>query len=227
MPPARGTLPAVRPPAGRPPVVAQPDPEYAALLSRLHYLPESHTDVTTRFVLGELLKPVKEKHANKTLPVACHAAMSKCTKSGQTGNKLEPILMIIVMPWFAVHTGHIRAWTLLHRFKYPCLFKQLNLKMLVLVQPGELEGCKRICPDEPAFAEFCQCRVAEHDRAYQHRNLQNYTDGSTNILYAHADTWINLIAFRRLVDRLGNHSLSPSRGLQGSSYTPTASKWLR
>ena len=84
-----------------------------------------------------------------------------------------------------------------------------------LVQPGELEGCKRICPDEPAYADVCECRIAEHDRAYQHRNLQNYTDGSAHILYAHADTWINLFAFRSRVDKLGNTSLSPRMGLQG------------
>ena len=187
-----------------PPPVPKADPEYASLLNRLHYLPEAHTDVTTRYVLNEILADkqskvptIKSLRANKTLPVACHAAMSKCAKSGQGGKSREPILLIVVMPWFAVHTGHIRTWTLLHRFKYPCLFKQLNMKMLVLVQPGELEGCKRICPDVPMYAEFCRCAVAEHDRAFQHRNLQNYTDGSASVLYAHADTWINLCAYIR------------------------------
>ena len=93
------------------------------------------------------------------------------------------------------------------------------------VHTGELEGCQRICPpNDPLYAGVCECKTAEHDRAYQHRNLQQYADGKASILYAHADTWINLLSFRRLVSRSGNTTLSPRAGLQGTSYTPTPSK---
>ena len=59
--------------------------------------------------------------------------------------ELDPVLLILTTPWFQVHTGHIRAWTVMHRLQYPCLLARLNMRMLVLVQPGELQGCARIC----------------------------------------------------------------------------------
>ena len=198
------------------------DPAWAALLKRWNYMPEAHTDITTKHVLHVLPEhpPPANSSAEELLkcPPDDSLSASACPRKA-----LEPILLVVHMPWFQVHTGHIRTWTLLHQLKYPCLFKRLALSMLVLVQPGELAGCERICA---AAANVCTCRVAEHDRAYQHRNLMKYADGSASILYTHADTFINLPLMRQLVDRNPNATMSPSRGLQGTSYTPTPSRCI-
>ena len=204
-------------PVRAPPPPPKADPEYAALLSRLGYLPEAHTDVTTRYVLNDLIKA----NSSAAAPSACATPPSGCASYHKTVHT-EPLLLIMTMPWFLVHTGHIRAWTLLHRFRYACLFPQLNMRMLVLVQPGELQGCLRICP--PSLSHACECKTAEHDRAFQHRNLAVYATGEASILYAHADTWINLIAARKLADAYGNSTMSPRAGLQGSNYQATPSR---
>ena len=203
------------------------DPIYAAKLERLGYRNDSFTDKTTEHVLG-LVPEDGQPPANlsawellKCPNATALAASSTC--SFGASSKLEPLLLVIHMPWFLVHTGHIRTWTMLHVFKYPCLFQLLAMRMLVLVQPGELAGCQRICS---AARDVCTCRVAEHDRAFQHRNLLEVADGTESILYAHADTWMNLPRIRALLQKQGNHTISPRRGLQGTSYTPTASKCI-
>ena len=119
---------------------AASDAEYAAILKQNGYLPEAHTDVSTRFVLGHLLKRSAKAKApsSRAELFGCATDLdTQCaTQQEMTSVPSEPLLMIVVMPWFMVHTGHIRAWTLLHRLKYPCFFKLLNLRLLVLVQPG-------------------------------------------------------------------------------------------
>jgi len=132
-----GSRPLQAPPAK--PQPKPPDPQYVELLKRLNYMPEAVTDATTEFVLMKAGRP-----SNGTSPFGCEPN-SRCTAAASPGwgvrdapPAFEPLLLVIVMPWFAVHTGHVRAWTLLHRLRYPCLFRHLNMRMLVLVQPGEL-----------------------------------------------------------------------------------------
>ena len=125
-----------------------------------------------------------------------------------------------------MHTGHIRTWTMLHRLLYPCLLARLNMRLLMLVQPGELQGCARICA-MAGGPRACECRTALHERAFQHRNLATYADGSASILYAHSDTYINLVQARKLLLTRGRDFLSPRAGMQGSNYLSTASRCHR
>ena len=206
------------------------DPFFVAELARLGYLPEAVTDITTEFVLRKLNQTTAPVVQPTEQLLGCPsakelAASSRCGSFMESAKvrALEPVMLVMHMPWFRVHTGHIRAWALLHTLRYPCLFSLLALRMVILVQPGELSGCERIC----ALAkDACTCRVAQHDRAFQHRNLMELATGHESILYAHADTWINLPRMRAFIDEHRNHSLSPSRGLQGTSYTPTRSRCL-
>ena len=63
-----------------------------------------------------------------------------------------------------------------------------------MVQADEWNGCTRICR---MAGGVCSCAVALHDRAYMHRNLMAHAQGTEDVLFAHADTWINLVAMRR------------------------------
>lgn len=147
-----------------------------------------------------------------------------------TGYKqLPPTLLLMHMPWFDVHTGHARTWALLHVLQYRCLFELYNMRMVVMVQPGELAKCQKICRPSSLVASggttrrFCRCHEAEHDRAYQQRNVAEFCKGNEHILYAHADTFLNLPLWARKIAQYGNHTMMPSSGLDGTNYAPTPS----
>jgi hypothetical protein len=109
------------------PTTPAPDPNFAEMLKRMHYLPTAVTDTTTKHVLTALEKAAA---SNGTAPLFDCASMAQCPAALQPGSESaaaqrDPVLLVMVMPWFDVMTGHVRLWTLLHRFRYPCLLRQV------------------------------------------------------------------------------------------------------
>ena len=186
-------------PVRAPPPPPKADPEYAAFIA-IGLFAEAHTDVTTRYVLNDLIRRIAVP------PRRPHARRRRQLRVAHKTVHTEPLLLIMTMPWFLVHTGHIRAWTLLHRCGCP--------------SRSSTCACSSSCSRASFKAAYASARhrlarvrvgTAEHDRAFQHRNLAVYATGEASILYAHADTWINLIAARKLADAYGNSTMRRAR----------------
>ena len=94
------------------------------------------TDPPLRHVLAQELPgapPLPRCPSRETMNASCGASF---------GNQpLPPTLLLFHFPWLDVHTGHARVWTLLHVLRYRCFFELLNMRMVVMVQPGELPRC--------------------------------------------------------------------------------------
>lgn len=143
-----------------------------------------------------------------------------------------PLLLLIHMPWFSPNPearddplaqrgyhGHIRVRALLEKLKYRCALEPLNLRMVVMVQPGELAGCVPLC------AGACTCVEARHHREVMQRNLAAHVTGREDLLFAHADCWLNLDRLTALIDGgAANYTMTPARGLHGTSYHPIQSR---
>ena len=128
----------------------------------------------------------------------------------------QPVLLVFHMPWFSAGgTGAERIKALRH-LQYSCVAPQLNMRILVMVQPGELQECEELCAPM-----LCVCREVRHDRAYQHRNLAALANGKEHILYAHADMFLNLFRISALLQQQGQNVISPSHGLVGTNYQNT------
>ena len=192
--------------------------------------PDASLDITARYVLRMLSQNATRALTCPPMPAAescrdarlssARAADARLSSARATApeQKRGRLLLLIHLPWFASYTGHLRAWALIHRMQYPCLFPLLSIRMRLLVRPGEVEGCARIC------RSVCECALARHERAYHHRNVIEHASGDESILFAHADVWLNLPALVRHIDRHPFASLSPHAGLQGTSFKPTRSK---
>ena len=168
------------------------------------------------------------------------AAEPRHLLSPLTGAAGSPVFVRLALdarrPWFDVHTGHARVWALLHVLKYRCLFELLNMRMVVMVQPGELAKCQRICrppgrggdaadvtSGAPTPRRFCRCHQAEHHREVQQRNIAEFCQGREHILYAHADVFLSLVQWAQKIRQFGNHTMMPNAGLDGTNYAPTPS----
>ena len=77
------------------------------------------------------------------------------------------------------------------------------MRMVALVRPSEMEVCKELCGSE------CDCAPGEHHREYGQRNIAAHAHGKHDILFAHADMWINLHAVSKLVESHGNSTMTP------------------
>jgi len=124
-----------------------------------------------------------------------------------------PLLLLIHMPTHAKGPdaphgfGSTRVKTLLNDLKYKCALRPLNIRMVVMVQPGELAGCVPLC------GKHCTCVVAQHSREYMQRNIAAHLTGMEDVFYAHADMWINLNLLTWMLDAgAANYTLLP-RGL--------------
>lgn len=143
-----------------------------------------------------------------------------------------PLLLLIHMPWFSPNPearddplaqrgyhGHIRVAALLDKLKYRCALSPLNIRMVVMVQQGELAGCLPLCGDA------CTCVEAGHHREFMQRNLAAHATGSEDLLFTHADCWLNLNRLTTIIDRgSANYTMTPARGLHGTSYRPIRSE---
>ena len=54
------------------------------------------------------------------------------------------------------------------------------------VQPGELAGCVPLCGSD------CACLEAKYKSCYMQRNIAPHLNGREDVLFAHADMWLNL-----------------------------------
>jgi hypothetical protein len=111
----------------------------------------------------------------------------ECAKSAALAHEggappLEPVLLLLNLPSFVggagAHTGHSRAWTLLHALKYRCWLSPLAFKLVVLVAEGELAGCNRIC----RATWDCTCHENKHARVFAHNNVAHFATGKHAIL---------------------------------------------
>ena len=74
----------------------------------------------------------------------------------------------------------------------------------------------------------CSCAVQHHSRWYAQRNIAAHADGAEDLLFAHADMWLNLASWARIIAALrGESSLTPLDGLIGSNYRPVKSKCFK
>jgi len=111
-----------------------------------------------------------------------------------------PLLLLIHMPTHAkgpdAHQGFgfTRVKVLLHDLKYKCALRPLNIRMVVMVQPGELGGCVPLC------GKHCTCVEAQHSREFMQRNIAAHLTGMEDVFYAHADMWINLNLLTSMLD---------------------------
>lgn len=135
---------------------------------------------------------------------------------------MRPLLILVHMPWFSPnpphnmgHHGYTRIAALLYELKYACVLDGKHIKMIVLVQQNESEKCQMWC------SHHCKCEDAEFDRAMAHNSIAKYATGERNILYTHADMWINLNKWKRLMHtNTSYHMMTPKMGLLGSNYYP-------
>jgi hypothetical protein len=149
------------------------------------------TDPPLRHVLAQELPgapPLPRCPSRETMNASCGASFGD--------QPLPPTLLLFHFPWLDVHTGHARVWTLLHVLRYRCFFELLNMRMVVMVQPGELPRCQKICKpagltdgDEGERTRFCRCHEAKHHREYQQRNIAEFCTGREHILYACDCLW--------------------------------------
>ena len=179
------------------------------------YFPEILTDAVTRHVIAQTELVSK-------LPPACPSREVLLAAGCADRRPPPPTLVLLHFPWFRVHTGHVRVWTLLHVMQYHCLMDALNMRLVMMVQPGELASCQRICrPSGAGTHRYCRCHKAEHDRAYNQRNVAEFALGREHILYAHADAFLNLPSWGRHILQSGNATMLPNSGLHGTTYMPT------
>lgn len=127
-----------------------------------------------------------------------------------------PSVLLLQFPWMTGYNASNRIPTLLHSMGYACALAQLRMRMVALVHPDEMDNCARLC------RAACSCAKGEH-RSLAHRSIVKFARGEEDILFAHADMWINLHAWGEVARRYGHHSLSPLDGLLGTDYTPTRS----
>jgi len=149
-----------------------------------------------------------------TVADACTNTVEKC---GAGMGMKESVLLIIHMPWLQELTGALRIPALLHELGYGCQLRALGIQMVVLVQPVELEVCRKLC------AALCECHAAEHHRAYQHLNIAPFADGTAHILHSHADVALNLKELATVL-RSSNATVAPRGGLLGVKFTATRSR---
>jgi hypothetical protein len=179
-----------------------------------HYLPEAFEDNLLQHLLAQ------NGRGGKVQVPACPTVEQLSSSDCHGSSARPPTLLLLHMPWFTKKTGHLRAWTLLYVLQYRCLMSALNMRMVVMVQPGELAGCQRICRVE---GRPCRCHESKHHREHQQRNIAEFAHGREHILYAHADVFLNLPLWSRLTAELGNETISPGEGLDGVNYRPTPS----
>ena len=159
------------------------------------------------------------------------ASSSSAVSSSRAFPSARGLLLLVHMPWFTPNAqapdaqsqrgyhGHVRVSALLHTLEYRCALQQLGVRMVVMVQPSELGGCEPLC------ADWCSCVEAAHHREYMQRNIAAHASGEEDLLFAHADCWINLGRFIQMLEAGGaNYTMIPARGLHGTSYLPVQSK---
>jgi hypothetical protein len=132
---------------------------------------------------------------------------------------MKPLLLLVHMPWFTPNPphnmgyhGYSRIVTLLYKLKYACMIDNTKIKMIALVQPGgkEVEKCQELC------GTYCKCEEAQHHRSMAHNTIAKYATGDHNLLYFHADMWINVKKW--FLASKKHAMMSPKMGLQGSNY---------
>lgn len=133
---------------------------------------------------------------------------------------LTPTLLLIQFPWLTGFNSSNRIPTLLNVIGYSCARLMLKMTVLAVVNPAEMENCISLCGSQ------CACAPGEH-RSMAHRNIAKHATGERNILFIHADMWINLNGWARVLRLHGNHSITPFDGLLGTNYMPTSSLCLR
>tara|TARA_B110000046_G_scaffold183448_1_gene219598 strand:- start:272 stop:1687 length:1416 start_codon:yes stop_codon:yes gene_type:complete len=129
--------------------------------------------------------------------------------------------------WFKGLNTSIRVPTLLNDMLYADAFRRYNMRMLAIMKPSELEVCERILQAEK-LTDMCACVPGNRNewahRHMAHRHLARLADGSANLLFAHADMWLNLRGWDTLLQQYGNNTmmtpldgLSSNRGVVGTS----------
>ena len=106
------------------------------------------------------------------------------------------------------YTGHERVTALLYQLKYVCALKPLNIRLVVMVRATpatagscaaqstgrctsqvelvELAGCTPLC------GSYCTCVEGKYMNSYVHRNIAPHLTGKEDVLFAHADMWLNI-----------------------------------
>ena len=105
--------------------------------------------------------------------------------------KLPQTLLLLQFPWTDGFNASNRIPTLLHTIGYACTLTTLNMRMVALVRPSEMHNCRQLCGTE------CDCAPGEHHREFGQRNIAAHATGHHDLLFAHADMWVNLRAWAR------------------------------
>lgn len=118
------------------------------------------------------------------------------------------LLILINMPRHPLRTGHERVTALLHQLKYMCALKPLNIRLVVMVRatPATAGRCAaqstgrctsqvelvELASCTPLCGSYCTCVEGKYMNSYVHRNIAPHLTGKEDVLFAHADMWLNI-----------------------------------
>lgn len=134
-------------------------------------------------------------------------------------SKLPTTILLLQFPWFTGYNSTNRIPTLLNSLGYACAQQLANFQIVAVVETQEMANCAHLC------GHMCTCSPGEH-RQFAQRNIAKHATGEHNLLFAHADMWINLNGWAQVLHRYGDHSISPHDGLLGTNYQATQSLCL-
>lgn len=108
---------------------------------------------------------------------------------------------------FLVHLPHVeRLPTILSAYR--CHHDRVAL--VLLTSPSELMECERACSSTLS----CACITRRHPVTLQHRNIIPFLKGKTDLLYFHADMWIDGGRMLREISANRHAAFMPAAGLQ-------------
>ena len=118
-------------------------------------------------------------------------------------------LLVVKTPNLQSGEGHMRIRVLLDVLEYRCYVSPQwpAFKMIALVGSGEKKGCERVCE------EACECVEARHMPFFHHLDLARLVNGVDNLLFVHADMFIDLLAWHELTTRFPERIIMPFNGL--------------